>query len=158
MNEEQNQNDDLRRAALAARERSRAVRAMMESRSVNEKMLRGFGRPKNTPEHYHIIYHVPSENLAIPYYTEIFATQHEVYTRMQQRGLESEPNTEWYEEGLVGIESTLHGRAGLWWLLLEPARCIRSACRQFMTRDFVKRRLIILPNESAVPVVRGGSR
>jgi hypothetical protein len=152
--EEQTQNDELRRAALAARERSRALRAMMESRSVNEMTLKGIGRPRNTPEHYHIIYHVPRENIAIPYYKEPFATQHDVYKRMQEMGLDSEPNTEWYEEGLVGIESTLHGRSGLWWIILEPARCVRSACRQYMTREFAKRRLILLPNETTLPVVR----
>lgn len=152
--EEQTQNDGLRRAALAARERSRALRNMMGARASNESLLRGIGRPRNAPEHYHIIYHVPSENLAIPYYKEPFATQHDVYERMQEMGLDSEPNTEWYEEGLVGIETTLHGRSGLWWIILEPARCIRSACRQYITREFVKRRLILLPNEEALPVIR----
>lgn len=156
MDETLTQNDALRRAALAARERSRVLRATMEARSQHEgfKGLLKFPRSQNTPEHYHIIYHVPSENLAIPYFQEIFATQHDVYERMQQMGLESEPNTEWYEEGLIGIETTLHGRTGLWWMLLEPARCIRSACRQFMSREFRKRRLLILPNEGALPVVQ----
>lgn len=156
MNEIQVQNDELRRAALAARERSRVLRATMEARSQHYgfRDLLKQPRPRNTPEHYHIIYHVPSENLAIPYYKEVFASQQEVYTRLQEKGLESEPNTEWYEEGLVGIETTIHGRTGLWWILLEPARCIRSACRSNLPRDFAKRRLILLQNEDTLPVIR----
>jgi len=154
MNEEQTQNDELRRAALAARERSRALRAVMESRSLHD-IRQHAARPQPTPEHYHILYHVPSENVVIPHYGEVFATQREVYLRMQEMGLASEPNTEWYDEGLVGIETTLHGRSGLWWLILEPARCVRSQCRRNLPRDFVKRRLVLLQNESALPVIRG---
>jgi hypothetical protein len=150
------QNDELRRAALAARERSRVLRATMEARSENDGALQKLARPfrRPTPEHYHIIYHVPSENLAIPYYKQVFATQREVYERLQEMALESEPNTEWYEEGLVGIETTLHGRAGLWWLLLEPACCIRSACRTHLPKDFARRRLVLLHNEDTLPVIR----
>lgn len=144
--EEQTQNDELRRAALAARERSRALRAMMESRPTYDEAVRHvLARPTPTPEHFHIIYHVPSENLAIPHYGDLFATQREVYERMHEMGLESEPNTEWYEEGLVGIETTLHNRTGLWWVILEAARCIRSQCRPNLPKNFGKRRLMLVP-------------
>lgn len=146
------QSDALRRAALAARERSRILRETMGNRTLAGLVP---NRRPPTPEHYHLIYHVPSENLAIPYYAEVFATAREAYERMHQMGLESEPNTEWYDEGLIGIETTVHGRTGLWWLLIEPARCIRSACRQFMTKDFRRRQLILVRDEEVVPYIRG---
>lgn len=149
----QNPNEGLRRAALAARERSRVLRESMGNPSALAGLVKARRPP--TPEHFHLIYHVPSENLAIPYYSEIFATAREAYERMHQMGLESEPNTEWYDEGMVGIETRVHSRAGLWWILLEPARCIRSACRPLMTKDFRRRQLVLVKNELVVPYIRG---
>ena len=146
------ESEALRKAALAARERSRILRETMGNRE-----LAGLANNRRPPsiEHFHLIYHVPKDNLAIPYYNEFFATDHDARERMHAMALEAAPNSEWYEEGLVGIETTIHGRSGLYWLLLEPARCIRSACAKNMPRDFRKRQLILVRDEAVVPYIRG---
>ena len=79
-------------------------------------------------------------------------TAREAYARVREMGEESEPQTEWYENGLVGIETRLHGRSGRWWIVLEVSRCVRSACRQFLPRDMRKRQMIVLPETAVVPV------
>jgi hypothetical protein len=88
----------------------------------------------------------------IPYFKEVFGTAREAYARVKEMGEGSEPQTEWYENGLVGIETRLHGRAGLWWIVLEVSRCVRSACRPYLPRDIRRRQMLVLPDEATVPV------
>lgn len=152
MDREQRQaNQHLRHAALQTRATNRRIR-----RLGGEHGPGVFPRPVRTPEHFHIAYHVPADNIVIPYFAEVFVTQKDAYLRVKDLGEETEPETEWYENGLVGIETTLPGRAGLWWIVLEVTRCVRSGCRQFLPTTLKRRQMMILPNAEPVPT-RGGA-
>lgn len=79
--------------------------------------------PRGTePDHYHIIYG------GIPRYRVGYPTQRDAYAELRRLGLASEPHTEWYDDGRVGIETRIHGRTGLHWVELEVAGCVRRAC------------------------------
>jgi hypothetical protein len=100
-----------------------------------------------TQEHYHLIYHVPTENLSIPYFKDVYPTAREAYLRVAELGRQAEPRTEWFDDGEVGFETKLPGRMGLYWVVVEVTGCIRGACRQFMTREMLKRTLVIVPED-----------
>ena len=136
----------LRQEALAARARKRAAEHRHGPGPTGH-------RPSTRPEeHYHVIYHVPAENLAIPYFKEVFPTVREAYVKIAEMGKAAEPHTEWYEDGEVGFETQMPGRLGLYWIVVEVTGCIRRSCSQFMTRDMVKRKLTVIPeNEDVVP-------
>lgn len=135
--------DEVRKSMNAARERNRKWRRKNGERS----MLSPYGdfRPAPTPEHYHIIYSVPAEGVAIPYMAEVFMEEKEVYARIKEMGDASEPNTEWYDDGSAQIETRLHGRTGMWRVILEPTRCIRRSCRPNLPREAKKGSLVLLP-------------
>lgn len=98
-----------------------------------------------SPEHYHIIYHVPKDGLSIPHFKEVYTTSREAYVKIHEMAQEAEPNVEWYEDGQVGFETRLYGRADMWWLVLEVAACIRSACTKIMQKNAMRGKLILLP-------------
>jgi hypothetical protein len=100
-----------------------------------------------SPEHYHIVYHVPKDEIAIPNYREVFISSREAYQKIHDMAKQAEPRVEWYDDGQVGLETRLHGRADLWWIVLEVAACIRSKCTRTLERKDLKRRLILLPGE-----------
>lgn len=101
--------------------------------------------PEPSPEHYHIIYHVPKEGLSIPHWQTPYIEAHDAWEEMKRVGQLSEPNTEWYEDGQVGIETTMHDRTGLFWVILQAAACIRSTCAPAVRRENVKRSLVVMP-------------
>jgi hypothetical protein len=148
--EERAANEPLRSAALAVRERNRAYRRQYGREG---KPAGVHPRPARTPEHYHIAYHVPADNIVIPYFQEVFETSHAVYARLKEMGQEAEPRTEWYDNGLVGIETTLAGRSGSWWVVLEACRCVRSSCRPFLSKSLRKKQMLIVPDLPEQPVV-----
>jgi hypothetical protein len=103
--------------------------------------------PEPSPEHYHIIYHVPADDISIPRWDTLYSTLKEANEYVRDLGQKAEPNVEWYEDGRVGIETPMHGRSGLFWIVLEVAACIRSACVATLRRDKLKRSLILLPGK-----------
>jgi hypothetical protein len=145
--EQREANQYLRTKALATREKNRRIRRLEGKRGPGV-----YPRPVRTPEHFHIAYHLPSDNIVIPYFAEVFATQKDAYSRVKDLGDEAEPETEWYENGLVGIETPIHGRSGLWWVVLEVTRCVRSGCRPYLPRDLKLRQMVVLPDAEPVAV------
>lgn len=100
-----------------------------------------------SPEHYHIVYNVPSENISVPHFADVYVEAKEAYEKIFVLGKEAEPRAEFYDEGLVGIETRLHGRTDLWWVVLEVAACIKASCMRTVEREKQKRRLILLPGD-----------
>jgi len=150
--DERAQNQVLRTAALTQRARNRAERRAGSGADRPRKL-----RLPPTPEHFHIAYHVPAENIVIPYFREVFETQREAYLRVQAMGTEAEPQTEWYENGLVGIETTLHGRSGIWWVVLEVTKCVRPDCRPHLSKQLCRQQLVLLPGSRPVPTSGPGT-
>ncbi len=111
--------------------------------------------PEPSPEHYHVIYNVvrPEEDeISLPHWKMVFMTATEAYDYIAMLGKAAEPNAEWYDEkdghpfGGVGIETTMHGRGNkLFWIVLEAAQCVRSSCRPNLSRENLKRSLLVLP-------------
>lgn len=97
-----------------------------------------------SPEHYHIIYHVPKDSISIPNYREVFVCSRDAYARLQDTALQAK-HVEYYENGQIGVETPIHGRTGLWWIRLEVAACIRSTCANSVDRARRKRQLMLLP-------------
>lgn len=125
---------------------------------LRQQQLRRFSEPNEdglilpratpSPEHYHIVYNVPKENLSIPHMTKLYVSSRDAYQAIYDLGQQAEPNTEYYDEtGQIGIETRLHGRADLWWIVLEVAACIRSSCTKPLEKMQQKRRLILLPED-----------
>lgn len=84
-----------------------------------------------SPEHYHVLYHVPKDDRTIPDFSRVYRTAREAYQKIFDMAQQAEPNVEYYDEnGTIGIETRLHGRSDLWWVILEVAACIRSGCRR----------------------------
>jgi len=138
-------NEALREAGQRASRRNRAERRARGEGSG----LGPYGnlRPAPTPEHHHIVYHVVSgdEPASVPYYKEAWMNVRDAYVRVAEMGRESEPNTEWYDDGRVQIETTVHGRTGLYRILLEVVRCVRTQCRQYLPKDVRRRELLVIP-------------
>ena len=152
-------NQRLRQEGLIARDRNRAWRRQGGGQGghAGRGPLVG-SRPARTPEHFHISYHVPADNIVIPYYPEIYVTAREAYVRVHAMGQEAEPQTEWYENGLVGIETSLNGRSGHWWIVLEVTRCVRSGCRPYLPKDLKKRQMVVVRDAtSEMPALTAGA-
>lgn len=98
-----------------------------------------------SPEHYHVVYTVPKEEVDVPHFAEIHWSSKSAYQKIFDMAQQAEPNTEWYDDGSVAFETRLHGRADLWWLRLSVAACIRSSCRSQIARNNRKSSLIVLP-------------
>lgn len=143
-------NEQLRRAAQAARRRNKRLRQSLEGGDF-EGALRLVSSNNQKPAHYHIIYHVLSENLVIPHFRVAFRTQKAAMLRLWELGRESEPQTEWYDNGMVGIETPMPGRAGLWWIQLEVAGCVAQGCHP---EEMIREPRHLLPDNRIMPVAR----
>lgn len=82
------------------------------------------------PSHYHIAYELPAEQRLVVHFQQRYDTQRQAYAEVHRMGMESEPQTEWYDDGRVMIETTLHGRSGLFRIVLRVAACINKKCGQ----------------------------
>ena len=143
------QHDAQLRAALrrAAFEQRKVFRSMSET-SDGLLIPTTAHTPKAapSPEHYHIIYNVPKDGLSIPDMNRVYVTSKEAYQKIWDTAQQAEPNVEYYDEnGTIGIETRLHGRADLWWIVLEVAACIRSKCLKTLNREQQKRKLVLVP-------------
>jgi len=72
--------------------------------------------------HYHIAYN------DIVHWSTVYETQTLAFKEMYRLGQESEPNTQWYEEGPVMIETALPGRTGKHRILLQAVPCHHASC------------------------------
>src|SRR6266540_1414180 len=88
----------------------RTVRTDADSKSKGGVTASGIIVPDPLPSqlHYHVIYHVPAEGVSIPHWKMCFLTPNAVREHIAELGQKAEPNTEWYEDGQVGIETPLH--------------------------------------------------
>lgn len=100
-----------------------------------------------SPEHYHLVYHVPKTGTSTPDFARIYIDSKDAYRQIWEYAQQAEPNVEYGDDGQIGMEMRLHGRADLWWVVLEVAACIRSACEQNVSREHRKRQLILLPDQ-----------
>ncbi len=85
--------------------------------------------PADIPEHWHVTYE------GVPDFKRIFLKSSDAYWEVKLLGEKSEPNTEWYEDGRVMIETRLHDRTGLHKVILEVVACTRRACRARITGE-----------------------
>lgn len=108
-----NYDADLRRAAKAAR--------------LNNEHMRLFGSNgqllSNEDAHYHVMYD------DVVHIKVVYETAKLAFEEVYRLGVMSEPNTEWYEEGPVRIETRLEDRTGLHRVLLQVVEC-RNTCRR----------------------------
>jgi len=131
----------IRRAIKANRELMRRPIAQADPNQIIKP------RAIPSPEHYHIIYH--SGGASIPHLAEVFADAKSVYIRLGDVAERAAPNSEYYDDGSVGVETTLAGRTGLHWVRLEPVGCIRAGCLMNLPRAMRKRSLILLPGQDS---------
>jgi hypothetical protein len=136
-----------RQGKLAIARNRKARRAQKKLGSWDGRTASGIivPDPEPSPEHYHIIYHVPKEGLSLPRWNTLYVTLKEAREYIFDLGLKAEPRAEFYENGQVGIETPMHGREGLFWIVLEVAACMRSACMQNLERSKLKRSLVLMP-------------
>lgn len=102
-------------------------------------------RAQPSPEHYHLVYNVPKDEISVPNFSKVYITSKEAYQEVFDLGMRAQPNAEFYENGTVGMETRLHGRADLWWIVVEVAACIKTQCLSTVAREQQKRRLVIVP-------------
>lgn len=116
------------RAAL-----SRAASVQEHARRFSRKNPDGLLLPTPkavpSPEHYHVVYTIPKEELRIPHFRITFRTTREAYQHVFDLAQQAEPNVEYYEDGQVGLEMRMRQRSGLWWVILEVAPCIAQGCQ-----------------------------
>lgn len=84
--------------------------------------------PTISPEHYHIVYNIPKENLSIPRFSERFDIIKPAYQAIFDLAKEAEPNVEYYNDGTIGLEMRMKGRTGTMWVVLEVGVCLRANC------------------------------
>lgn len=128
----------LRQAALRNRQWTR-----LEGGAGSDGLIVPQAKP--SPEHYHLVYNIPKDNVSIPHFADVYVTAREAYEKIYQLGMAAQPNAEFYDDGLVGIETRLHGRADLWWIILEVAACIKAQCLNRVEREKLKRQLVLVP-------------
>lgn len=133
----------LRLSALAARERNRAAQRHGPGPT-------GHRHGVQLDEHYHVVYHVPAENISIPYFREVFDTVRDAYLKIADLGQRAEPQVEWYEDGEVGFETSIPGRLGRYWVVVEAMGCIRRQCQQYMTREQRKEQFRTIPEDGDI--------
>jgi hypothetical protein len=105
---------ELRRAATAARRSNERMRLFGPDGRILPR--------KEAVSHYHLAYN------DIVHWSVVFETQTLAFKEMHRLGQESEPNTQWYEEGPVMIETSLPGRTGLHRILLQAVACHHASC------------------------------
>lgn len=133
--------------------RAAMKRSMMLNHAATRRLAVSEGglitpQAQASPEHYHLLYTVPKLNLQIPSFASLYVTSREAYEKIQELAQEAEPNVEYYDEGPVGMEMRLHDRIQLWWVVIEVAACIKSACTKDVNRAQLKKSLIVLPGDN----------
>ena len=106
-------------------------------------------RAQASPEHYHLVYNAPKENVSIPDFGTVYVTAREAYQKVYDLGMRAQPNAEFYDEGLVGFETRMAGRADLWWIVVEVAACIKARCLRSVERAQQKRQLVLVPESES---------
>jgi hypothetical protein len=81
-----------------------------------------------SPEHYHLIYHVPKDSVSVPDFKRRFEKSKPAYQAIFDMAQQAEPNVEYYDDGTIGMEMRMHGRAGLTWVVMEVGACMRNGC------------------------------
>lgn len=99
-----------------------------------------------SPEHYHLVYNVPKDHLSLPHFADTYVMAREAYQKIFDLGMQAQPNCEFYDDGTIGLEMRIQGRADLWWVVLEVAACIRAACLNAVEREKRKRSFVIVPD------------
>jgi hypothetical protein len=98
-------------------------------------------------EHYHLIYTHPETGTVSPDFLTIYDDQKLAFTAIRRIADKAEPNVEYYEDGQVGFETTVHGRSGLFWMLVGVGVCSRARCAQYKPRIA----LVIPPKDEEAP-------
>lgn len=127
----------------AVREKFRKLKQQMDIADTVEVARVGGHINKHdlyTGEHYHACFEIVGTNEVMPFFQQAFPTQRTAYLYLKQLGEESEPNTEWGQDGRIQIETPLMGRSGLFRVIVSVARCIARRC------SGKKKSGLILPN------------
>jgi hypothetical protein len=142
--------DVVRRQAQTAKRYNRAARRRLQKEGRYESTTASgiiVPDPEPSPEHFHVIYVIPKEGIAIPHWADVFLSRQQAREKLQEIGLSGEPNVEWYEDGRVGVEMRLRDRTDLYWVILEVAACVRGACTATVRRENLKRALFVVPGK-----------
>lgn len=81
-------------------------------------------------EHYHLCFEVVGETPSTPFFQQSYPTKRAAYLEVKRLGDESEPNTEWGQDGRVQIETPVAGRTGLFRVVVSVAMCVSKKCRR----------------------------
>lgn len=93
-----------------------------------------------SPEHYHVVYNIPKDNLSVPRFYEVHIEAKDAYQTIFDLAQQGNQNAvEYYDDGTIGLEMRMKGRADLWWVILEVAACIKRACLSRVAREKLKR-------------------
>lgn len=87
------------------------------------------GDPTLGTEHYHLCFQIVGETEMMPMFQMAYPTPRTAYIEVKRLGEESEPNTEWGQDGRVQIETPLAGRTGLWRVIIQVAGCQAKRCQ-----------------------------
>lgn len=141
--------DPLHKALLAARARNRAIRQATRSggRGLSDLLA-----PRMASEHFHLVYHLPREGLSIPYYKDVLSTVHDAFGRLHALGKQAEPQTEWYDDGTIGFETSLAGRLGKFWVVVQVTGCVLGSCQVHMSREQHRQKFTLLTDETPIPL------
>src|SRR5678809_1671194 len=100
--------DSFNRAAAPARRQNRQDRRRNQKQGIFDGAsgVGGIVIPDPIPsvEHYHMLYTSVKDDVAIPYWDKVFLSPADIYAEIRRVGEESEPNTEWYDDGRAAIE------------------------------------------------------
>jgi hypothetical protein len=91
-------------------------------------------------EHYHACFQMVGSDAVLPFFGVAFPTKRTAYLYLKKLGEDSEPNTEWGQDGRIQIETPVAGRTGLFRVRVSVARCIARKCAG------KKRSRILLPD------------
>jgi hypothetical protein len=114
--------DQLRREGQKALARRRKMREINRSEIMPVELT--------TNEHYHLVYFHPKEEISVAHFEEKYFTQKQAFQALKDLGDKAEPNTEWYENGQIGIETRIHGMIGLHWIIAGVGMCNRRRCAE----------------------------
>jgi hypothetical protein len=117
----------------AIRERNRRLRNQIDV--SNTKVVAQAGGVANAGdtalwanEHYHLCFEIVGTGEVMPFFQMAYPTPRSAYLEVKRLGDESEPNTEWGQDGRVLIEAPIAGRSGLFRIIVSVARCVAKRC------------------------------
>ncbi len=116
-----------------AREKMRRLKQQVDINNTEEVARAGGVANTGTTalwkgEHYHVCFEIVGTGKVMPFFQVAFPTPRAAFMQLKQMGDDSEPNTEWGQDGRILIETPLAGRSGMFRVICSVARCLARKC------------------------------